>query len=79
MASLFNLGFSAWRALYLYPTVPFAGALLAAFFYEYIYKKTQAFLAGEDESNDSDRQSDSMGEHDWAAENDDYQLSDKDW
>ena len=55
MASLFNLGFSAWRALYLYPTVPFAGALLAAFFYEFIYKKTQAFLAHEDESNDSDR------------------------
>jgi|Transcript_615 glycerol uptake facilitator-like aquaporin len=40
IASLFNLGFDAWKAVYLYPTVPFGAAFLSVLFYELIYKKT---------------------------------------
>lgn len=66
LSSLFNDGFSAFKAIYLYPTVPFAGAIVAVFFYEFIYKKTQAFLAHEDDdkSDASDSRDDTMGEHD---------------
>ena len=49
MSTLFNDGFSAFQAIYLYPTVPFGGAIVAVFFYEFVYKKTQAFLAHEDD------------------------------
>jgi len=52
MASLFNLGFEAWNAIYLYPTVPFGAAFLSVLFYELIYKKTQAFLAQDDDQSD---------------------------
>jgi len=65
MSTLFNEGFGAWNSIYLYPTIPFGGAILAVFFYELVYKKTQAFLAHEDgDSNVSDSRDDSMGEHD---------------
>lgn len=65
MATLFNQGFSAWRAIYLYPTVPFASAFLAVLFYEMVYKRTQAFLAHEDgESSNNSVDEGSMGEHD---------------
>ena len=33
-------GWDSWKAIYLYPTVPFGGAVLAVIFYEFIYKKT---------------------------------------
>lgn len=68
MSTLFNEGFSAWKALYLYPTVPFAGAFLAVLFYEMVYKRTQAFIAHEesdDSRNNSVEDDDKMGgEHD---------------
>lgn len=41
MSTLFNDGFSAWKAIYLYPTVPFLAAFLAVLFYELVYKKSQ--------------------------------------
>ena len=40
LAGLFNEGFTAWTAVYLYPVVPFGGAFLAYIFFEFIYKKT---------------------------------------
>ena len=40
MSALFNDGFEAWTAVYLYPVVPFGGALLSVLFFELIYKKT---------------------------------------
>lgn len=51
---------SALEAMYLYPTVPFGAAFLAVLFYEFIYKKTQAFLHHEDEPISDD----GLGEHD---------------
>jgi glycerol uptake facilitator-like aquaporin len=58
LASLFNLGFEAWQAVYLYPTVPFGAAFLSVLFYELIYKKTQAFLAQDDDHSDGDNSQD---------------------
>ena len=40
LSGLFNEGFSAWTAVYLYPVVPFVGAFLAFLFFEFVYKKT---------------------------------------
>jgi len=69
MSALVNNGFSAWKAIYLYPTTPFAASFLSVLFYELVYKKTQQFLShgGEDDASDnsSDKQGDTpMGEHD---------------
>ena len=67
MATLVNQGFDAWKAIYLYPTVPFAAAFLSVLFYELVYKKTQAFLAHEDETSDGgSNHGDALngGEHD---------------
>ena len=52
MSALFNDGFEAWTAIYLYPVVPFAGAFLAFMFFELVYKKTYEVFhpdAGEEE------------------------------
>ena len=53
----------------MYPTLPFAGALLAVIFYELIYKKTQRILQNVNEDEGSDDLNDSNnsggGEHDW--------------
>ena len=62
MSTLINNGFSAWEAIYLYPLVPFGAAFLSVLFYELVYKKTQAFLAHDDDT--SDGQDDALGEHD---------------
>lgn len=40
MSALFNEGFEAWTAVYIYPVVPFGGAFLAFMFFEFVYKKT---------------------------------------
>jgi len=64
MSSLLSDGFEAWEAIYLYPTVPFAASFLAVLFYELVYKKTQAFLAHEDDASDNSQTDDQMGEHD---------------
>jgi len=40
LAGLFNEGFTALTAVYLYPVVPFGGAFAAFIFFEFIYKKT---------------------------------------
>ena len=65
MSTLFNDGFSAWKAIYLYPTVPFAGAFMAVMFYEMVYKRTQAFLAHEEGSDSNNSvEEEGMGEHD---------------
>lgn len=64
MSSLLSDGFEAWEAIYLYPTVPFAASFLAVLFYELVYKKTQAFLAHEDDASDTSQNDDQMGEHD---------------
>lgn len=55
MSTLLNNGFEAWKAIYLYPTAPFAASFLAVLFYELVYKKTQQFLshAGEDDHSDN--------------------------
>lgn len=66
LASLINVGIRAWAAIYIFPLVPFGGAFLAVLFYELIYKKTQAFLAHEEEHSDSDHEKSTgaLGEHD---------------
>jgi len=66
MSTLFNDGFSAWDSIYLFPTVPFGSAFLAVLFYELVYKKTQAFLAHEDDNSDGSGVQDdgTLGEHD---------------
>jgi len=64
MASLFSEGFDAWKAIYLYPTVPFGAAFLAVLFYELVYKKTQAFLAHDDDKSNASSEDGMQGEHD---------------
>jgi len=58
-SALFSEGFDAWEAIYLYPTVPFGAAFLSVLFYELIYKKTQAFLANDDDHSDNSQDNDS--------------------
>lgn len=58
-SALFSEGFEAWEAIYLYPTVPFGAAFLSVLFYELIYKKTQAFLANDDDHSDNSQDNDS--------------------
>ena len=38
-------GWDAWTGIYLYPTVPLGGAVLAVLFYEFVYKKTIQVLS----------------------------------
>jgi len=65
MSSLFSDGFDAWEAIYLYPTVPFGAAFLSVLFYELVYKKTQAFLAHDDDKSAASSDGSGMqGEHD---------------
>ena len=45
LSGFFGEGWNSWRAIYLYPTVPFGAALLSVVFYEFIYKKTIQTLA----------------------------------
>lgn len=58
-SALFSEGFEAWEAIYLYPTVPFGAAFLSVLFYELIYKKTQAFIANDDDHSDNSQDNDS--------------------
>lgn len=44
-AGFFGDGWDSWKAIYLYPTIPFGGAILAVIFYELIYKKVIQTLA----------------------------------
>lgn len=65
MSGLINNGFSAWNSIYLYPVVPFGAAFLSVLFYELVYKKTQAFLAHDDDNSDGSAVDEGhMGEHD---------------
>lgn len=43
-SGFFGDGWDSWKAIYLYPTVPFGGAVLAVIFYEFIYKKSIMML-----------------------------------
>ena len=53
LSGLFDNGFSTFKAVYMYPTLPFGGAFLAVLFYNFIYKKTQNILAHEvDDASD---------------------------
>ena len=52
MSTLFNHGFSAWQAIYIYPTVPFGGAFLAVLFFELVFKKASLFVNNEDLTGD---------------------------
>jgi len=62
IAGIFNEGISAFKAIYMYPTIPFGGAILAVLFYELVYKKTQNILSRG--AVDDASSNDSMGEHD---------------
>jgi len=64
MSTLLSDGFEAWDSIYLYPTVPFGAAFLSVLFYELVYKKTQQFLANEDDVSDNSGHEDISGEHD---------------
>jgi hypothetical protein len=61
MSSLINNGFHAWNSIYLYPIVPILASFLAVLFHELVFKKTQAFLAHEEEGSDNSLVED--GEH----------------
>ena len=39
LSTLFNDGFGAWKAIYVYPLVPLLGSLLGTFFYEQVYAR----------------------------------------
>ena len=54
LSGLFNQGFSAWYAVYLYPVVPFIGSFLAFLFFEFVYKKTYEVFHP-DAANESNR------------------------
>ena len=43
-ATLFNEGFGAWKAIYLYPTVPIGASVLGTLFFDRIYVQIQDFL-----------------------------------
>ena len=68
LSSIFDDGFTSFKSVWLYPTVPFGGAFLSVLFYELIYKKAQRILAHDvddaisDDLNNS--RSNSVGEHD---------------
>jgi hypothetical protein len=64
MSGLINNGLSSWNSIYLYPVVPFVASFLAILFYECVYKKTQAFLAHDDDCSDNGGVHDEAGEHD---------------
>ena len=36
LSGLFNEGFDSWKAVYIYPVVPFLGAFLAFMFFEFV-------------------------------------------
>lgn len=58
LTTLLNSGLSAWQSIYIFPVIPFLGAALGVIFYELVFKKTQAFLAHEQEavSNEDDEE-----------------------
>ena len=39
LSGFLNEGWDSWKAIYIYPTVPFGGAILAVIFFELIWKK----------------------------------------
>ena len=45
LSGFFGDGWDSWNAIYLYPTIPFGGAVLGVIFYEFIYKKTVEALS----------------------------------
>jgi glycerol uptake facilitator-like aquaporin len=64
LAGLFGNGIKSFEAIYIYPTIPFAGAFLAVLFYELIYKKTQKVFSNVDDDGSDDLGNSSGGEHD---------------
>ena len=39
LSTLFNDGFSAWKAIYIYPTVPMLASFLGTLFFDQIYMR----------------------------------------
>ena len=64
LAGLFGNGIKSFEAIWMYPTLPFAGAILAVLFYEIIYKKTQKVFSNVDDDGSDDLGNSSGGEHD---------------
>ncbi len=60
LASLFNTGGKAFTYFWIYPVMPFAGAIGAWAFYEFIYKKTQMMLDHTRAEHDEEVQDDIM-------------------
>ena len=44
LSTLFNDGFGAWKAIYIYPTVPLGASVLGTLFFDRIYVRIQDFL-----------------------------------
>jgi len=44
LTAVFGHPASTWKYIWLYPVMPFVGAILAVLFYEFVYKKTQLML-----------------------------------
>ena len=51
-AGFFGKGWDSWKAIYLYPSVPFGGAVLAVLFYEFIFKKAIILLSNAEGGGD---------------------------
>ena len=62
MSTLFNEGFEAWKAIYLYPTVPFGGAFLAVLFFELVFKKASVYMEEQGAADDDDGVPGAFGE-----------------
>ena len=60
LASLINTGGKAFTYFWIYPVMPFAGAIGAWAFYEFIYKKTQMMLDHTRAEHDEEVQDDIM-------------------
>lgn len=52
LSGFFGDGWDSWKAIYLYPTVPFGAAVVAVVFYEFIFKKTIEALSQYDTAGD---------------------------
>ena len=43
-STLFNDGFGAWKAIYIYPTIPMLASFLGTLFFDRVYVRVEDFL-----------------------------------
>lgn len=63
LAALVTKGANSLKFVWIYPTMPFAGSLLAFLFYELVYKKTQKMLRADMEHDEHEHEEHEAEEH----------------